>query len=423
MSNNTTQANNKRFGFFDYLKITILGFGLTAFLRPMESLILPRRLLDFVSESLKASYLGYLSATGLLLAMVTQPIVGAMSDRSSYRWGRRRPYILVGIILLFIFLPGIGLWANYAAIFVTWCLIQISSNTAQGPYQGFIPDLVPENRRGLASGVNTGVSILGGFVLLAVVGYFVDQYSASANGVWLWVALGVPGAVLLVTMLTTIITVKERAGAGSPRLPLLPSLYKSFKVDISQNRNFVWVLVSRGLMSVPQAALLTFAFYYIMDVFGIPEQEVGGVTSNLLIVVGISLIITAYFAGRLSDRIGRKPVLVSSGLLGALGILFLFLSETQVHLTLSGVVIGVASGAFFSVNWALAIDLSPKGEEAKYLGIANLAFTAGSGFAQFAIGWMIDFFNVYVPNLGYQAMLIICAVCFIGGSALSLKIK
>ncbi len=93
----------------DYLKITIFGFAIAALWGSLHTIILPLRLLDFVAESEKNTYLGLLTFTGLILAMIVQPIAGAISDRSGFGWGRRRPYILLGTILAIFFLPGIGL--------------------------------------------------------------------------------------------------------------------------------------------------------------------------------------------------------------------------------------------------------------------------------------------------------------------------
>jgi len=77
-----------------------------------------------------------------------------------------------------------------------------------------------------------------------------------------------------------------------------------------------------------------------------------------------------------------------------------------------------------SSNWALAIDLVPKGEEARYLGLANLATAGGAALTLFMMGPMIDFFNnTYGHNLGYQVMFLVCFVYFVVGSLLLMKIK
>ena len=161
-SNTSPYIGANEFRHVDYIKITIFGFGLSALWSCLHTIILPMRILDFVPEAEKNTRLDLLVLTGLILAMVVQPIAGAISDRSGFGWGRRRPYILLGGMLMLLFLPGIGSFGSYAAIFVIYCLLQISSNTAQGPFQGFIPDLVSQEKRGLASGVRSFLNLLGG---------------------------------------------------------------------------------------------------------------------------------------------------------------------------------------------------------------------------------------------------------------------
>ena len=411
----------KGFGRADYIKITIFGFALAALWSSLHTIIIQVRLLDFVAESQKNTYLGLLAGTGLILAMIVQPIAGAISDRSGFGWGRRRPYILLGTILTLLFLPGIGFSGSYLTLFITYCLLQVSSNTAQGPYQAFIPDLVPEGKRGRASGVKTLLEFVGGLVVVRLIAYLMDRYFIEQGGPWLGYALAILGIVLLGTMLATILTVKEQPGAGGPKLPLLPTLYRSFKIDVKANRDFVWFLVSRLFILTAFSALQKFALYFLMDVVGISSPA--AVTAELLIVVGVCMLVMVYPAGRLSDKVGRKRIVVSSGLVGALGMMLLFFSHSYVYIMLCGAILGISFGAFMGTNWALATDLVAKGEEARYLGLTNLATAGGSALALFIIGPLIDFFNAYSPGLGYQVMFLVCFVCLVVGSLLVLKIK
>ena len=413
-------SNNSAFRRIDYVKITIFGFALTALWGSLHTFVLPLRLLDFVAESQKNTYLGLLTFVGLLLAMLVQPVAGAISDRWGSRWGQRRPYILVGTALVIFLLPGIG-WVNsFIALLTVYCLLQISSNTAQGPFQAFIPDLVPGSKRGVASGVKGLLEIAGGLILVRFIAYFMGRYFAGEGTLWLWSSLTMLDVVLLGALLATIITVKERPWAGGSPPPLLPTLYKSFKIDVKATPGFVTFLVSRLLIIMAMATLQTFALYFLMDVVGIANPA--EVTGDLLIVVGICLMGVVYPAGWLSDRIGRRPVVVSSGLLGALGILLLFFSHSYGAIMFCGALLGISSGAFISSNWALATDLVPKGEEARYLGLTNLATAGGSALARL-IGVAIDPLNAYSPGLGYQVMLGACFIYFVAGSGLLLKIK
>jgi MFS family permease len=225
-------------------------------------------------------------------------------------------------------------------------------------------------------------------------------------------------------MIVTVLTVKERPVAISSQLPLLPTLYKSFKIDVKASPDFILCLVSRLLILTAFATLQRYALFFLMDVAGVANPV--AITTDLVIAVGIGLVVIVYPAGYLSDRIGRRPVVVFSGLLGALGIVALFFStffsNSYMHIMCSGGLLGVSLGIFMSSNWALATDLVAKGEEARYLGLTNMA-TAGGGALVGLMGVMIYFFNVNIPALGYKIMLLFCFICFLAGSALVMKTR
>jgi Na+/melibiose symporter-like transporter len=417
-----TEVNNRsvnKFGFWGYIKITVLGFALAGLWSSLHSIILPIRLLDYVNESQKNTSLGLLTFTGLLLAMIVQPCAGAYSDRTSSSWGHRRPYILFGILLTLIFLPGIELATGYAVIFIVYCVLQIGCNTAQASYQAFIPELVPQNKRGLASGVKSLLEVLGGVALIRLTAYFMGRYSAGEGNVWSWMALGALFIVLLIAAVVTVLTVKQLHRTGTSRFSLL-TLYRSFKIDFKTHRDFGWFLVSRALLGIPGVVLQIFVLYYLMDVVGIANPA--ATAGDLMVVVGVCLLVTAYPAGRLSDRVGRKPILISSGIVGALGIVVLFFSRDYIQILLSGALLGIANGALLSSSWALATDLAEKGEEARYLGVTNLAMAGGSALARL-IGPVIDMFNGISSGSGYQVMLLVCLISYAVGALLLLKVK
>ncbi len=409
------------FGRFDYVKITIYGFALSALWSSLHSIVLPLRLLDLVPEAEKNTRLGLLTFAGLLLAMIVQPIAGAISDRSGFRWGRRRPYILIGSLIGILLLPGIGLFHSYIVLFIIYCLLQMSINTAQGPYQAFIPDLAPQDRKGLASGVKSLLEIIGGIAFVRLIGHFMGNYTPGESAFWLWLVLAVLAIVLLVATLATIIMVKEAPGrASAAQLPVWKVLAHSFRINIRTDHDFIIFLVSRMLIFMALATIQTFALFYLKDVIGLANPATA--TADLLIAAGVGMLLAVYPAGRLSDRVGRRPVVISSGLLGAGGILVIFWASSYSVVIVGGAIIGVATGAFMSSNWALATDLVPGGEGARYLGLANVATAGGAALARL-IGPVIDFFNHLGAGLGYQVMLGTCFVYFTAGSLLLLKIK
>ena len=404
----------------DYVKISIFGAALSVLWPSLHSVIIPLRLLEFAPEAQKNTYLGLLTFAGSMIAVFVQPLAGAISDRFSSPLGRRRPFILVGTLLALLFLPGIGLSGSFTFLLLGYCLLQVATNIAQGPFQAFIPDLVPEGRRGVASGAKGLAEILGGVAFLRLVAYFMDNYANSGSETWLWLAIGLPGLILLIGMIATMLTVKEEPSAIESRPSTAKTMAGAYKIDVKRHSGFIWFLVSRLFILMAMVILQTFALYFIRDVIRHPNPA--GVTADLLITVGIFLLLAVYPAGQLSDRLGRKPIILFSGFVGIIGILVLFFTRSYVGTLVCGGLVGVSAGAFLSTNWALATDLVPAGEEARYLGLTNIA-TAGAGALARLTGPVIDFFNVRQFGLGYSVMLLICVFYFIIGSALVIPVK
>jgi Na+/melibiose symporter-like transporter len=355
----TTVPSEKIFRPADYVKISIFAAALSVLWPSLHSLIIPLRLLAFTPEAQKNTYLGLLTFVGSMIAVFVQPVAGALSDRFGSRWGRRRPFIFVGTLLALLFLPGIGISGSFLFLIIGYCLLQVSTNIAQGPFQAFIPDLVPPRRRGVASSAKSLAEILGGVAFLRLVAYFLDNYTSSGSSVWLWAAIGFPGLLLLAAMIATMLTVKEEPSTSSGEPSALKAMAGAYKIDVKGNPGFVWFLVSRLFILMAMVVLQTFALY-----------------------------LTRSYAG----------TLVCGGLLG------------------------LSAGAFLSTNWALATDLVPAGEEARYLGLTNIA-TAGAGALARLIGPVIDFFNSRQAELGYSVMLLVCILYFVIGSAAVIPIK
>jgi Na+/melibiose symporter-like transporter len=404
----------------DYLKITILGFAFGALANAMHAIILPLLIQDFAGYNQKSTYLGLITFAGLIVAIMVQPIIGAISDRSKFSWGRRKPFILIGITVTLGLMIGIGSGGGFAALFIMWCLMQASLNTAQGPFQALIPDLIPHNRRGLASGIKSLLEILGGVVLLRLIGNLMVNYSPGTGSFQVWISLGALGAILLITTLITLLFVREKTIQGSSSLPWSSVLYSSFRFDVKANPGFILFLISRLLFLMALTTLQTFALYYFQDVVKIanPSQ----ITADLIIAVGVAMLIVVYPAGRFSDKLGRRPILVCCGFLAAAGVALIFFFHNYTLIMFGGSLIGIAAGAFMSTNWALATDLVPQNEVARYVGLTNLATAGGAALARL-IGPPIDWINGYRAGLGYSFLLGTCFIYFIASSILIWRIR
>jgi Na+/melibiose symporter-like transporter len=415
-----THPNTGRLRFTGYINITIFGFALNALWNPMGSLILPLLVLNFAAESEKNSYLGIISLIGLLLAIVIQPVAGAMSDRSGSRWGRRRPYILLGAIFTALLLPIMGLLNSLALLLIIYCLLQISANMAHGPWQGLIPDMVTEGKRGRASGVKGFVEILGALAGMQIAGYFLSQRFPAGEQTGLQLTLGILSAILVITMIATVFAVKEPACNLNSKFRLSQTIRNTFGIGFKANSSFVFFLLSRFLFLAPLIWLRTFGLYFLQDISGLADPV--STVADLMIVLGICLLITVFPAGYLSDKVGRRVIVTVSGVIGAAGFAVLLAPVSYVSVLITGGLLGIANGGFMSSNWAMATDLAKKDEAARYLGLTNLA-TGGACVVASLTGPGMDWFNSIIPQMGYHVALVFCVLSSLASSILVLKIR
>ncbi len=458
---------------YDYITINIYWLGFNVASGSITPVLLPYLVALFVPDELKNTYLATLRVITLAVAMMIQPMAGMLSDRCTHPAGRRRPYIVGGTLFNLVFLlivgaspllvgssldgffePLLGATTAYLVLLLGIVLLQGSSNVALGALQGLIPDLVPEDQRGRASGVKTIMEFVLPAFLVIFIGPLVDR-----GQIWLTIAI-IMGAFLL-TMLITVWGVREEPlrekparGAWEPILRLvaltvifvavtraalwlvnyssaqlaqreaavglqialvglaglvamagsiLVGVYLGAWVGIGrearQQTSFIWWVVNRLLFLAAVGSIQGFAQYYLTDVLHL--EKAATMTTVLMAVVAIFLFASALGGGYLADRIGRKRLVGLSAVVAAAGTFLLLLSRNVPMVIVSGSVIGIGAGTFMATNWALGTDLAPKEEAGRYLGISNLA-GAGAGIVGAGIGGpMADFFNALSPGLGY----------------------
>ncbi len=209
----------KRLRWYDYITINIFWLGLNIRNTAIGSYFMPYMVGLFVPEAVKNTALGALRSAGLVIAMLVQPAAGLMSDRSLSRFGRRRPYILIGAIFDCVFLAAIALSQTYVALLVSILLIQFSSNISHGPLQGLIPDLASEDERGRASAVKSVMELLP----IILVGLTIAKLVGAGHLDW---AIFATGACLLVVTLITLVFVKETPLKERPDVPFWPPMLR-----------------------------------------------------------------------------------------------------------------------------------------------------------------------------------------------------
>ncbi|MBW3612728.1 MAG: MFS transporter [Chloroflexi bacterium] len=132
--------------------LSIYWFGIQTIWGGLNITIIPGRL-DDMSRDAQGTLLALIMVAGAVAPIIVQPTVGVISDYTVTRWGRRKPYIVIGTLLDIVFLAGLAMNNDFVAMVAFYFLLQVSSNFAQGPFQGYVPDLVPAKQVGLASGL------------------------------------------------------------------------------------------------------------------------------------------------------------------------------------------------------------------------------------------------------------------------------
>jgi MFS family permease len=413
---------------------------------PLGSQVLPVAIKNMVGEAHKGAGVAVLEGIGTVIAVFWQPFMGTLSDRTDSRFGRRKPYILIGTLCSCLFLSLMIGVTSYLWLLVLYFLLQLSENAAQAPYQGLLPDVVPEEERSRASAFVGGGNLLGLAIGFGVIGTFMGTHRPD-------LALLSMAAVLLISM-TVVVTMFPDTVKPPPtteRSGFLDLVVHTFRISPREHADFLWLMASRLFILVAIAGLQRFAVFYFRDVYypgpGVAQDDLASLAArDLQVVIVLFALAASYPAAALSHRVGRKPLIVASGLMGALGTVGLVLSVYRYlpglmvdpianglrlppnlsQALYSGILVGIAAGAFLSVDWAFMVDLIPEGEAGRFLGFSNIA-TAGSGvLAGFIGGFLIDIFrpqSILDQPGGYPVSFGVYVAFFILGVGSILKVR
>ena len=382
------------------LTLNAYWFGVSFMWNSLHVIVLPAVLLHMVSESYKNSILGLLTMAGLLIAMVVQPLSGAISDRWRSRWGRRRPLMVVGTSIDFIFLAILAWVGGLGWLALGYLGLQLSSNIAHGPAQGLIPDQVPGSKLGRASGLKNLLDIAGLAISTVLMGRVLTMDTRQPVE-----AIGVIASLLLVTAAITILSTKEVSTLNHEHPDTTRQALRTFvfSIPVILKSPFGKLIASRFLFLAGIYGIQVFALYYVRDVIGAsnPIQ----LTANLLAVITLTLVVFALAGGWLGDRIGHQHIQMAASIVGFIGCLLMLAARTPTTLLAFGIVLGIGIGLFMTSNWALAIQNAPGDQAGEYLGLTNLA-TAGAGALSRLQGPFIDGLNNAFPGAWWGYTLI-----------------
>jgi MFS family permease len=324
---------------------------------------------------------------GALIAIFVQPTVGYLSDFTTSRWGRRKPYIVIGSLLDVVFLMGIAFSNSLVSLAAFVALLSISTNTARGPFQGYVPDLVAESQVGTASAMVGLMQVAGNVAGTIIATVAVGMHNIPAG-------IAAIALVELVTMLSVVLRVGQglppRAREGRSWLRIAR---ETWSTDILGERSYLWLLGSRFLFLAAGGILFNLAIKYLSETIGQTQEAANDTIRLISILIVIAVVAVSVPAGRLSDRVGRKPVIYGACVVGGASMAIAAAAPSVAFVYAGALLYGVASGVFVAVDWALMTDIIPRASSGRYMGLSNVATGASSPFAVALGGVVADLVN------------------------------
>ena len=435
--NNIQNRTQPHLSHFRMAMMAFFWFGVQAHWAAILLITLPKQALLIGGDAVKGRTLGTVLLIGAFVSMIVAPLFGALSDRITTRWGRRKPWIVVGTLMnvlgIFglIYFPRPNDLASLPLFILAFMWVEFWNNVATAPFSALIPDVVPLDQRGTASGWYGLMNMLGNAVgAVAFTFLFTHNGQTNLTGIYYAVA----GALIIGMLGTVLFTQEPQVTRKYP--PFRWSEFLRGILEPLRDHDFRWVFWTRFLMVMGTFTVQEFLQFMMRDVvkdfslFGkvvAPNAETAA--SFFLAGLLVGAIISSLVAGILSDRFGRKfMVYISSALQAIVPIVFIFFTPFPLVVAL-GLVFGLGYGAYQAVDWALASDVLPSQDDyAKDMGVWHVAFTFPQVIATPIAGFLLDKFQVIgaqngAPNLGYTAIFTLATLYFILGTLLVRQIR
>ncbi|MGH7776112.1 MAG: MFS transporter [Candidatus Dormibacterales bacterium] len=408
------------------LSLSSLWFALNFQSAALLPIVIPAQVLLLVTPGRvatvqQAALIGWLSAISGASALLV-PLVGALSDRTRWELGRRRPYIVVGAVVMLAGLAGVIRPAGVGVFLAGLVLVQVGGNVCTAGYQGLIPDRVPPAQRGAASGFMGAMTLLGSAASLGVAALLLGSASGAASvGAGAGAYYLLTGGVIAVGVLVTVVGVPEAAPRSAWEVGV-PGRRREAWTGPWRHRAFRWIFLSRALVMLGLGFFMTFVEYYFATVAGVTNFVQA--TALLALLALLSGVGGALLLGVVSDRIGRIPIVFTATSFMAVAALAFVFAPSGLTLWPLGVLFGLGYGAYVSVDWALAIDSLPRqADVGKDMGVWSLSSNLPAVVAPLAGSAAIAIASrAGSLTLGYRAIFVLAGGSLAAGAFAVLRV-
>lgn len=406
-----------------YLGLSAYWFATSAKWFILLFLVLPGQVQALVPGGEKSAAWGSVIAVGAAWAAIGPSLFGYLSDRWFARLGSRRPFISLGAGLTVVALMVLMNADSLAALTLGYLFLQISDDVGTGPYSALIPELVPEDHRGRASGtmgmLNLAAQLTIGLYALAV----------KQDPKVIYISLALVNIICAAVVLWTLRGATPLPGQAPTVGKASVGAFVQGWIRPWRNRDFFWVWFTRFLNAFGFYLVAAYLPFYLSDVVRVFRVGPLSLSSSgqamivLVMTISISGAVGAAVASRYADRVGRKVLVLASGLIMGITLLpFLMIPRYDVIVPLA-VVFGLGYGLYLSADWALVSDvLAGDGQLAQSMGVWSMSVTAPQLVAGIT-GQFVDAGNRVRPGMGYLVSFAVAAVAFVMSTVLIRQVR
>lgn len=362
----------------------VVKLSLFATFAGFVSVLLPARVAEIDPDG-KVATLAMITTIGFVLNAVAQPVVGALSDRTRSRLGRRLPWMAAGAVIGGLAIGAIGDAQTVVLLTVLWAVAQLALHGLEIAMDAYLVDAFAPSRRGVAAGV-TGLALVAGTAGGAIVSSSLVTRPSLAS--WLFAAMIAASVIVFAALVRDEPTTTTEV----PRRPLAETL-RAARAAVAAHPDFVKVLVWRVGYSIAYSSVFAYQLYILTDLIGVPTPRAAQLVAVAVVLGSIAAAVSVIAGGWLSDRVRRRRVfiLVGNGALIA-GNLLLLLWPTVPTVMAMAVLFGTGLGLSISCGRALASQVLPDQRSGAAVGLGTLSTAANVGqavappIAAFAIG-------------------------------------